>query len=298
MPFYDHDEMLGISTARMDEASQDRLKLLLHGRSGTGKTTLAATIAELGPVLYVDLPGEYGVKSVVGMTGSENIDRWRPTSVEQLDDVFWKLQTEPHNYNAIIVESLSALQKMFLRYLLGHSETKVQQVTRNPKQADMRTWGRLLELMTDFTIFWYGLASAENDRPVHVIMTSQTKPVEEGEGDSRRVVEIGPDVSKGSRSIVQATPDFIGYCHHERIESDDLTVPDRFQPVVRFGPHDLFVTKFRQSIDAPRRLPDVMGVKSRVTLPKLIQALGIPSGAPTPKKTTKKTTKTTKEVAA
>jgi ABC-type molybdenum transport system ATPase subunit/photorepair protein PhrA len=38
----------------MDEVAEDYGRWMIHGPQGSGKTTLASTIAELGPTLFIE----------------------------------------------------------------------------------------------------------------------------------------------------------------------------------------------------------------------------------------------------
>src|SRR5690554_2440242 len=75
----------------LDSFKGDRGKFLLHGDPGTGKTTLATSIAEVLPHPYIDPPGEKGIPSVPRSL-AKNIQVWRAESVEDLDQMFWPLQ--------------------------------------------------------------------------------------------------------------------------------------------------------------------------------------------------------------
>lgn len=257
----------------LTEMQDDAFKLLLHGRSGTGKTTLGASIAQSCKLLYIDLPGEKGIKSIKNSKYAKNIQVERPKSVTEISELFWDVQTGQVQTRAVMLESVSALQKMYIRFLLGVSEEAVKEVTANPKGMDQQSWGKVLDFMTDQIVFWYNLADAETrENPVHVIMTSQSKVIED---EDTGEVEIAPDVSRGSRGILEATPDYIGYCFVEEGESESLD-EEKWNYCVRFGPHDVIRTKVREDVDAANKLPYVLGRKSRITVPKLCKRLEIP----------------------
>lgn len=249
--------------------------MLLHGSPGTGKTTLASTIAQEVKTLLIDLPGEKGIKSIKGLDYSGNIDVFRPTSVQELDDLFWQMQTEDHPYGAVILESLSALQAMLIRFLLGNEEDKVRKIEKSPATMDQRKWGYVKEFITDTCVFWYGLASADvpSGKPIHVIFTSQSKVIED---DVTKEKVIYPDLSAGSRAISLATPDYIGYTYVEEEDTMDLTGDPKWKYLVRFGPHDNIATKLHENVDVSQKLPPVWGRKNRVTLPRFCKVLDIP----------------------
>lgn len=265
---------LGIPGLALQDVDDDYGRWLIHGPQGSGKTSLAATIATVGPTLFVDLTGERGVRSFRGAPGSENIRVIRPSSAQMLDDLFWRLAQGGHGYKAVVLDSLTAVQKMTMRFLLGHDETAVREIRTGTAPADIRTWGQSLDVMVDTATFWYGLADASRAEPMHVIMTAQTKITEsEDTGETTRV----PDVQKGALSMVLATPDYVVYTDLED-NPDHLADPDSEPPVkhvVRFGNDRAYRIKARVPYNLRGRIPPVLGKKNPTSLVDLSRVLGI-----------------------
>lgn len=263
----------GIDVIKVDNLSADYGRWLIHGPQGSGKTTLAATVSEMGKTLFIDLTGEKGIRSIQGSPASSQIDVIRPASVTALDDIFWELSGKPHDYKAVVIDSLTALQKMTMRFLLGHDETAVREIKQGTSPADIRTWGQSLDVMTDTATFWFGLADAGRDRPLHVVMTAQTKIVEDEEsGNTLRT----PDVQKGALSITLAAPDYIVYTDVE--ENMDHLSDDSLPPVnhiVRFGANPAYRTKARLPYGLRGKMPTILGRKKPVSLLQLSSVLGI-----------------------
>ena len=251
----------------------DRGKWLIHGEQGSGKTTLASTIAECGKTLFVDLIGEKGTRGFAGASYEDNIDIVRPTSITQLDDLFWWLAAGDHDYVAVILDSLTALQKMAMRYLLDFEETSVREIRKGGKPASRQTWGQSLDIMTDTATFWYGLADEGLPQPMHVVMTSQTKFFEnEDTGETRRAI----DVQKGALSIVLASPDYVLYTDVE--DNIDAVTDDTLPPVrhiVRFGSHPGYRTKARLPVNLRGKVPSILGRRKPANLTDLSRVLGI-----------------------
>lgn len=265
----------------------DKLKLLLHGSAGTGKTSLAASVAELGKTLYIDLLGQAGLDSIATVPYADNIVPFRPESVEQLNEVFWQVQGGDHDFVAVVIEHVSTLHHMYVRYHDGLVEAGPRKAVRGPQKPKKRDgrqlYGEANDSLKDDVLFWYALADSTAAKPVHVVMTSHTRERESREGaeDWR----IGPDVSPGAIRTVEATPNYIGYCAIERKGGGELSLadlageeslPEDYVYTVRFGPHDGIMTKTHEAIDAARRWPSVVGRDGkRLTLPKFMRFLGL-----------------------
>lgn len=280
----------GITTSGVDELQDDYGRWLIHGPQGAGKTVLASTIARLGKTLFIDTVGEKGTRSFRGADYAKNIDVIRPTSITQFDDIFWELDKGQHDYRAVVVDSLTGIQKMTMRYLLGHDETAVREIKQGTAPADIRTWGQALDVMVDTATFWYGLADGNRAAPMHVVMTAQTKVIENEEsGHTERM----PDVQKGALSITLAAPDYIVYADVE--ENMDALSDESLPPmhhIARFGSHPGYRTKARIPVPLRGKMPSILGRKNPPDLAALSRVLGIGG---VPKTTTAATTTTTKK---
>lgn len=268
----------GFETVGLDKVEDDYFRVLIHGRQGTGKTTLASTIAEVGPTLFIDLVGEKGVRSIKGATYTKNIHVIRPKSITDLDDIYWGLAEGGHGFKAVIIDSLTSVQKMAMRYIMGYDETAVREIKQGAEPATMRHWGQTLDIMNDTATFFYGLADADREDPMHVIMTSQTKFKEDQE--TGEVVRT-PDVQKGAHSAVMATPDYIFYTDVE--QNMDALGDDSLPPVrhiVRFGANPEYMTKGRIPVNLRGKVPPVLGREhppSLITLGRVLGVGGMPA---------------------
>lgn len=264
----------GVPLVSAVDAPQDYGRWLIHGPQGSGKTTLASTLAAAGKMLFIDCIGEKGTRSFRGAAYEKNIDILRPTSVTQFDDIFYELNRGGHGYKSVVIDSLTAVQKMAGRYVLGHSETAVREIGKGSAPADFKSWGQSLDIMTDTATFWYGLADGNRSEPMHVVMTSQTKIVESEDGTTmvRR-----PDVQAGAQSFVMATPDYVLYCDVEENLDYDSEADDQppSRHIVRFGSHPGYRTKGRVPVNLRGKIPSIIGRKSAPDLMQLSRILGI-----------------------
>lgn len=269
----------GLNLMDTTQMGADYGRWLIHGPQGAGKSTLASTIAEAGPTLYIDLIGEKGTRSFWGSPYAANIRVVRPASITALDDVFWALAKGGHPFKAVVIDSLTAQQKMTMRFLLGHDETAVKEITQGTAPASFQTWGQSLDIMTDTATHWFGLADSDRTQPMHVVMVAQTKITEDEEKNIART----PDVQKGALSILLASPDYIVYCDTEQnIESvSDPTKPS-VNHIVRFGADPKYRIKARLPQHLWGRIPPVLGRSGQTSLVTLSRVLGIGGVPPAP----------------
>jgi hypothetical protein len=265
------ESFAGVPTFNSAEMSDDRLKLLIHGTQGSGKTYLASSIAELGPTLFLDVIGERGTKSFQGTPWAKNITVMRPTSITALDDVYWQLAKGGHGFKAVVLDSMSAAQRTAMRFLTGHEETAVREIRKGSQGADRQSWGRLAEILGDIAVFWYGLADGERDEPMHVVLTAQTKVMDDSEGATRAY----PDVSPASRNLLLAAAGYVVYADREQVFPDDGGEPVE-KHVVRLGYTPGAYTKGRIPPEMQAKIPAVLGRNAPLTLAKFCKALKIP----------------------
>lgn len=268
-----------LASQAMEDVPEDYGRWMIHGPQGSGKTRLASTIAELGPTLFIDLTGEKGIRSFRGAPYARNIKISRPSSITELDDTFWALAKGNHPFKAVVIDSLTSVQKMAMRFLLGHSETAVREIKQGTSPADQRTWGQSLDVMVDTATFWYGLADGNRPSPMHVVMTAQTKVNDDFETG---YITRTPDVQKGALQITLAAPDYILYTDVE--DNPDAVGDDKLPPVnhiVRFGSHPGYRTKARLPFHLQGKIPAILGRERPTSLRALSQVLGI-GGVPKP----------------
>lgn len=271
----------GVELSNLDDMPNDYGRWLIHGPQGSGKSTLASTIARLGKTLFIDLTGEKGVRSFLGADYGKNIVVARPTSITKMDDIFWELNKGNHDFKAVVIDSLTGFQKMTMRFLLKHDETAVREIKQGTAPADIRTWGQALDVMTDTATFWHGLADGNRRNPMHVVMTAQTKVMDdEVLGTKTRM----PDVQKGALSVTLAVPDYIVYTdledNMEAMSDDSLPAQNH---IVRFGNNADYRTKARVPVDLRGKIPSVLGrgknAPDLAALSKVLRIGGVPAPA-------------------
>lgn len=239
----------------------DRGRALIHGQPGTGKTTLAASIAAAGQTLFLYVQGEEGIGSLNGHPHEDNLKIHRLQSIPELMSLYDELYKGDHDFEAVVIDSVSALQTMWKKHLLG---LPLDQPSGERPATDYAFWGALADGFNDFFTFWYGLASSRSLKPIHVVMTSQTKALEDAEGDTK----MQPDLHKGPLAPALSRPDQILYTHMREHPEDW----DRQQHVVRLKPGHNVSAKTRCSAAIAEKLPEVA---STISLPAYFKQVGV-----------------------
>jgi phage nucleotide-binding protein len=114
--------------------TDQRLKVLVYGESGVGKTVFASSF----PKPYF-LAAEEGLLSIAGGNAEyDDVKRWSDLEGYYLE--LLKPATQKR-YDTVVVDSLTSLQQLALAHVLE---------ANNRNFPEMRDWGMLLELMRRF----------------------------------------------------------------------------------------------------------------------------------------------------
>ena len=253
-----------LDNIRDNKPEPDHGRVLLHGQPGTGKTTLASSIAkdrEDGSVLFIYVPGEEGINSLNGVEWESALKRHRLSSIDELREIYWALRKEDHGFDAVVLDSVSALQEMWKRDLHGLAQDDPVPSSKRPAK-EFGFWGALKDEFIDFFTFWYGLASSTREHPLHVVMTSQTKSLEDATGQQK----MQPDLNSGPLGAAVSRADYILYTYMD----DDPDDMEKQIHHVRLKPSFDIMAKTR-GYNA-RRLPET---STDISLPGYLKALGV-----------------------
>jgi len=194
-----------------------RLKMLIYGPPGVGKTTLLATAnlhSLTEPILIINIEG--GMLSVADCTG---IGLKTPPDVvdlknfDHLESIFWYLAKGGHPYRSVGIDSLTELQMVNLESIVSKMVGKAGRS------------GTKRENLDDVWLEDYGSSTQQlrrvvrqfRDLPMHVFMTA----AEATSQDKDRVESSHPMLTPKLRAGVLGYMDVVGYQFVAEAENEE-----------------------------------------------------------------------------
>lgn len=210
-----------------DVGEDDRITAVIYGRNKTGKTRWASD-SKL-KTLIIDC-NERGTNSIRHF--KPRVKKYRVHSWDDMDAIYWLLKSGEHDFQVIVIDTITQLAHVCMRYVLKEMEDS--DFTRERMTPDKRSWGKLGEHMKDIIIKFRNL-------PYHIIILAQEKKTEsedeEGNIDS---VEIHPELSPAPRSALLSAVDIIGRIYvTDAVDKKGKTIKERR---MLLGPHARYVT--------------------------------------------------------
>jgi len=235
--------------------SQDRMKALLLGVPGTGKSRTAATIAVDNKTFWVDMPGENGLQSAAGSPWFKNIYVEKPQTIDELDEMYDFLAFDDHDFGAVVLDSLSAVHYMVSRTIRGRKGNKIKGLdTEVPDTLKIQWYMNIAQYESDLATYWFNLADGTRERPMHVVMTCL--PVVK-EDEVLGVTTVTPDVQRKALSQVLGAPDFNMWCAIEENESTE-----QLEHCLYFGGNPYRSQKSRIPVNKDNALPHRLSSKN------------------------------------
>jgi KaiC/GvpD/RAD55 family RecA-like ATPase len=151
----------GIQVQRVRDI-KPHFNMLVYGKSGVGKTTLAGSaqaVPEMQRVLIVDIEG--GVLSL--RREFPDVDVVRVQSWREMQQVYDHLYAGGHGYRTVVLDSLTEIQKFNMDDIMR--KLVEQKDARDEDVPSLREWGKNLEQIRRFV-------RAFRDLPLNVIFTA------------------------------------------------------------------------------------------------------------------------------
>lgn len=214
---------------------QDALKMVVYGNSGVGKTTFAAT----APKALI-LSAEAGLLSIA----DKDVDVISINSWKDLQEAFEYLKNGKHEYQTVVLDSLTELQKKHQDYLLQSS---------GHERLSMQSWGDNIQAMRK-------TCRAFRDLPMNVILISlvSSESGEDGSGGGKSLALNG----KSLPNEVMGFMDLVGYMVAAESKDDGGEV--KTKRAIRFQPTETIMAKDRSGKLNDWELPDFAAIYNKV----------------------------------
>lgn len=190
-----------------------RLKMLVYGDPGVGKTTLAATalnVPQMADILILNIEG--GIMSVVEASevGLHQTPMVKDiSSMHELEEVFWYLRTAEHPYRTLVIDSYSELTKICLDAIVEH-EVETSTKRHSIDEIWLDDYGTMTKRMRRVT-------KAIRDLPMHVILTCHAAATQ----DKDKNEKIVPSLTNKLRESVVGYMDIVAYMYTQIEETEE-----------------------------------------------------------------------------
>lgn len=211
------------------------LAVLLYGRSGTGKTTVASSFPK--PLLLLDVR-EKGTDSVANVKGGHvgSITEW-----DEFESMYWYLKKGGHPYKTVVIDQVSQLQDLAIRKAL---ETNKKEATDPVAKRD---FGVASGLMKTWLLDYRDLI----DEDINVVFIAHDRSIggeEDAQGDQIEP-SIGPRLMPSIASFLNGSVKIIGNTFiRERFEVKGNRKVRSIDYGIRVGPHAYYTTKMRSPV--------------------------------------------------
>lgn len=189
------------------DLSQQYIKMLSYGAPGSGKTTLAGSMAT--SVKTIGLSAESGLLSLRNIVGPDGkplpIDYVNIEKFEDMEEAFRFLKLSKHDYQGVFIDSITEIQKACKDWIMEKSG----------RDMEMRDWGTLANKIER-------MVRSFRDLPMHVNVTA----LEESETDKLTgEMRVLPALQGSVQRQLPAYFDLVLYCFAKEIgEGEDKKI--------------------------------------------------------------------------
>jgi len=222
------------------------LTALIYGRSGSGKTTIAASFPKKVLLLDVHDKGTDSIRDI------EGIDVFNVVNWEDFEAVYWALSKGDHEYKTVVIDTVSNLQDLAIKEVRRREHIDIDGA------MSQRLWGDTSRIMSQWIYAYRDLA-------MNVVFLSQERLKRGSDDDSyddQLDPEVGPAVIPSVAKVLTASVKLIGNTYIRqttRASTKNIgTLVVQTSYMVRVGPHPFYITKVRspKSFKLPGSLKD------------------------------------------
>lgn len=234
------EEDLGIR--KVGTKQRQNRSYVFYGKSGTGKTTIAATFPT--PILLLDCKDE-GEDSIADVEG---VDVKEVTCAEDIDDIYWFLKKNPKRYKTVVFDTMSGLQQILVEEVVGDKAGKKNAGDWGTMRK--QDWGDIASLMKRWVIDF-------RDLPVEMVFIAQDRVFnggDEGDDNEELAPEVGPRVMPSVASALNAAVSVIANTFirirfvKKKVDGKEKEIK-KVEYCLRVGPNPVYITKIRKPKD-------------------------------------------------
>lgn len=229
---------------------------VIYGRSGTGKTTLAATWPK--PILFLDI-NDQGTDSISDIKKCDvlEIETW-----EDFEEIYWWLSKNPEEYKTVVIDTVTGLQDLAIKRVLSKKKKDVSKAG-DWGTMTQREWGDVGQAMKHWLVNF-------RDLPLEVVFLAQDRVFNQSSEEDSDIIalapEVGPRLMPSVVSTLNAAVNIIGntFVRVKRILKEDNKRKGKKKEVerlvycLRIGPNPVYITKLRKpkSVEVPTLIED------------------------------------------
>jgi hypothetical protein len=250
----------------------DKVKMLLYGKSGTGKTTLWSSFP--GPILTLICSGGKQPGELKSIDTPELRKKVRAVVIQSTDNVREILDSGVVNdFATVVLDHASGLQDLTLKEILGLDELPAQ---KSWGMASQQQYGQSSLMCKELFRALLGVNA-------HLVIVAQERQFGEGENSDLIAPTIGAALTPSVTGWLNPSCDYVVQTflrqRTEKVETKiggdkgKVVTTERRLPgveyLLRVGPHETYMTKFRTPKSSP--VPEYIADPTFAKIQKIIK---------------------------